>query len=110
LAQLINKIKVNGVNNPQVVSMLRGYFEDMFLVCKEIYRCLHIGGKVAIVIGNVRFSGVNIPVDEILAEIGEQVGLSTRNIWVARYRGNSSQQMKTYMRKPSRESIVFWNK
>ncbi len=92
------------------MSMLSGYFEDMFLVFKEIYRCLRNGGKVAVVVSNVRFSGVNVPVDEILFEIGEQAGLYARYIWVARYRGNSSQQMKTYSREPSRESIVFWNK
>ena len=110
LKKLIKQIKGNGVNNPQVISMLRGYFEDMFLVFKEIYRCLRNGGKVTVVISNVRFSGINVPVDEILFEIGEQAGLSARYIWAARYRGNSSQQMKTYSREPSRESIVFWNK
>ena len=71
-------------------------------------RCLKKGGKIGLVVSNVRFSGVIIPVDEILFEIGSNVGLKQKNIWVARKRGNSSQQMRDYKRKPSRESIIVW--
>lgn len=107
---LITEIEDNGVNNPQVINMINGYFEDMYLVLSEISRCLKNVGKVAMVVSNVRFSGVNIPVDEILAEIGDQVGLKPREIWAVRYRGNSSQQMRNYKRKPSRESVIIWDK
>ena len=61
-------------------------------------------------VSNVRFAGVNIVVDEILSEIGSQVGLNPVEIWAVRYRGNSSQQMRDYKRKPSRESIILWEK
>jgi DNA modification methylase len=110
LSKLTKKVKSNGTNNPQVIDMLEGYFEDMYLSLNEMSRCLKPLGKAALVVSNVRFAGVNIPVDEILGEIGSQVGLSLQNIWVARYRGNSSQQMRDYKRKPSRESIVIWRK
>ena len=60
------------------------------------------------VVSNVRFGGVNIPVDQLLAQIGEQAGLHTEDILMARYRGNSAQQMGRFQRKPSRESIVVW--
>jgi tRNA G10 N-methylase Trm11 len=110
LHTLIERVNKNGTNNPMVGAMLEGYFEDMYLVMCEISKRLKNKGKIAIVISNVRFAGVNIPVDEILSEIGKQAGLKPKAIWVARYRGNSSQQMKEYKRKPSRESIVFWEK
>ena len=110
LTRLIEKIKKNEVNNPQVVAMLEGYFEDMYLAIKEMHDKLDDKGKIALVVSNVRFSGINIPVDEILSEAGEQVGLKPKAIWLARYRGNSSQQMGEYERKPSRESIVIWEK
>lgn len=110
LIKLIDKIKKNGVNNPQITGMLEGYFEDMFLSLKEMSKKLDDKGKIALVVSNVRFSGINIPVDEILSEVGEQVDLKPKAIWVARYRGNSSQQMKEYTRKASRESIVIWKK
>lgn len=110
LDSLITEVKRNGTNNPQIIDMLEGYFEDMYLCLSEINRCLKQQGKVALVVSNVRFAGVNILVDEILAEIGSQVGLACKEIWAIRYRGNSSQQMRDYKRKPSRESIIIWEK
>lgn len=110
LDTLVTEIKKNGTNNPKVISMLEGYFEDMYLSLAVIHRALKPKGKVSLVVSNVRFSGVNIVVDEILSEIGSQVGFTPREIWEVRYRGNSSQQMRDYRRNPSRESIIFWEK
>jgi len=110
LDNIIEEIRRNGTNNPQVIGMIEGYFEDMYLALSEISRCLKNEGRVGLVVSNVRFAGINIPVDEILAEIGAQVGLTPKEILAARYRGNSSQQMRDYTRKPSRESIIIWQK
>ncbi len=110
LNKLISQIEKNGTNNPMIVNMLKGYFEDMYLSLSEMYRCLKNKGKIGLVVSNVRFAGVNIPVDEILSDIGKQVGLTPIVIWVARNRGNSSQQMREYKKKPSRESIIIWEK
>lgn len=110
LLRLVQKVKNNGVNNPQVIGMLEGYFEDMYLALKQMSEKLDDNGKIALVVSNVRFSGINIPVDMILSEIGEQVELKPKAIWIARYRGNSSQQMGEYKREASRESIVVWEK
>jgi len=110
LENLIAKVRVNGTNNPQVIGMLEGYFEDMYLCLSEINRCLKQKGRVCFVVSNVRFAGVNIVVDEILSEIGCQVNLNPVEIWAVRYRGNSSQQMRDYQRMPSRESIIIWEK
>ena len=79
----------------------------MFLSLREMKDVLRPGGKIGLVVSNVRFAGVMIPVDELLAEIGEQAGLNLKNIYLLRYRGNSSQQMKEFNRQPSRESIIF---
>lgn len=65
------------------------------------------GGRVGIVIRNVQYNGLAFPVDEITARIGEQFGLHPERLVVARYRGNSAQQMATYGRKPARESVVI---
>lgn len=110
LNTLIIEVKRKGTNNPQVIDMLEGYFEDMYLALLEIHRSLKPKGKVGLVVSNVRYAGVNIVVDEILAEIGWEVGLTPKDIWAVRYRGNSSQQMRDYERKPSRESIIIWEK
>jgi len=51
-----------------------------------------------------------IPVDTILCDIAEGVGFDVKAIWIARYKGNSSQQMKKYGRSPVRESVLIWQK
>jgi hypothetical protein len=67
-------------------------------------------GRIALVVSNVRFSGVNFPVDTLLAQIGLDAGLRLAKVWTARERGNSAQQMRDYSRKTSRESIVVWTR
>jgi hypothetical protein len=51
---------------------------------------------------------VPITVDELTAEVGEQAGLKCEKLLVARYRGNSAQQMGKHGRNPSRESVVVF--
>ena len=106
----INEMIINGLNNEQVIGMLYGYLEDMYLTLVEIRKHLYPTGKVAMIISNVRFAGVSIPVDELVSEIGLQAGLQPLSILTLKYKGNSSQQMKKYKREPSRESIIIWGK
>ncbi len=106
--KIITKVKKAGLNNSKVPEMIEGYFEDMYLSLFQMRKHLKKDGKLALIVSNVRFGGVNIPVDQILAQIGEQAGLHTDTIFIARYRGNSAQQMKKFKKKPSRESIVIW--
>lgn len=92
----------------RVKNMIDGYFEDMFLVLRSVKRRVRSGGHIAFVIGNVQFGGITIPVDEIVASIGESIGLKCIDVLVARERGNSAQQMRDFGKKESRESIVIW--
>jgi len=108
IKELISKIKKAGLNNSKVPEMIEGYFEDMYLSLLQMQKCLKKNGKLGLVVSNVRFGGVSVPVDKILAGIGNQANLSTDAIFTARYRGNSAQQMKKFKRKPSRESIIIW--
>ena len=94
----------------RVLYIVEGYFEDLFLTLQTCYRYLNDGGYSAFVVGNVRFSGLIIPVDQILAQIGQLAGLKFQSILVARRRNNSAQQMRDYGRDPSRESVVIWQK
>jgi len=110
LKTTLSKLKTKNLNNSRILPMLNGYFEDMYLVLKGINRCLKKDGKVLMVVSNVHYGGVAIPVDQILAEIGVQAGLKLTTIWVVRKRGNSPQQMKKYSRQPSRESVIIWKK
>jgi site-specific DNA-methyltransferase (cytosine-N4-specific) len=100
----------SNLNNPRIPLMLKGYFVDMELVIKEFARILTPNSWAVMVVGNVRYDGETIPVDTILCDIAESVGFDVKAIWIARYKGNSSQQMKKYGRLPVRESVLIWRK
>lgn len=102
--------KGKALNNPRIPDMLTGYFVDMEKVIHEWARILAPGAKVAMVVDNVRFEGEMLPVDLVLSEMAEEAGFHVEQIIVARYKGNSSQQMGKYGRMPVRESIVLWRK
>jgi len=110
LESKIRGLRSEKLNNTQIISTLYGYFEDMYLCLKEMRAVLKPGKNIGLVVSNVRFAGIMIPVDKLLAEIGEQVGLNTEKIYVLRYRGNSSQQMLRHRREPARESLIIWRK
>ena len=89
--------------------MLEGYFADMFSALRELKRVCTTDAMVALVVGNVQYRGVPIMVDELTAEVGEQAGLRCRELLVARFRGNSAQQMKLLGKNPSRETVVVFS-
>lgn len=110
LSRLIEKLKSCILPNRKVIDMVEGYFEDMHGVLSEIARVSKPGAMIAFTVGNSKYGEIMFPVDELLAEIGEKVGLRTKKIVVARYRGNSPQLMKKYGKESARESIVIWER
>lgn len=110
--RIVERLQGKGkdLNNPRIPAMLTAYFVDMQKVIAEWARVLAPNGKVAMVVDNVRFHGEPVPVDLILSELAEEVGFRVEEIIVARYKGNSSQQMGKYGRVPVRESVVVWEK
>lgn len=94
------------VEERRILPMLSGYFEDMFLVLSKLERVCCKAARIGFVVGNVRYGGIHIPVDEILLEVARQAGLQPKEIIALRYRGNSAQQMKLYGRNAARESLV----
>ena len=108
--ELVDFLRARGkaLNNPRVPDMLTGYFVDMQKTIREWKKVLAPSARVAMVVDNVRFEGWTLPVDLILSEMAEEEGFAVEEIVVARYKGNSSQQMSRYGRVPVRESIVVW--
>ena len=104
LAQSIDHLR-----NGRIRRMLRGYFLDMYLCLREVARVCRGGAKVAFVVGNARYDGRALLVDEFTAELGERAGLVCAEIRAVRWRGNSAQQMGKYGRTASRESVVMFN-
>lgn len=108
--EVVEVLSSKKLNNRKIPDMITAYFVDMQKVISEWYKVLSPGAKVAMVVDNVRFEGEMVPVDLILSEMAEEIGFRVKEIIVARYKGNSSQQMKKYGRVPVRESIVIWEK
>ena len=110
--EVVDTLRQRGeaLNNPRIPDMLTAYFVDMRKVIGEWGRALAPGAKVAMVVDNVRFEGELVPVDLVLSEMAEEVGFRVEQVIVARYKGNSSQQMGKYGRVPVRESVVIWQK
>jgi len=109
LTRAIERIRKT-LKDQRIPRMLEGYFLDMYLALREMRRVCERGAKIALVLGNVQYGGEQIAVDEITAEIGEQTGLTCERLFVARYRGNSAQQMGKFGRRPSRESVIVFSK
>ena len=101
---------IDHLKDARMQRMLRGYFLDMYLCLREMARVCRRSAKVALVLGNARYGGKAILVDEFTAELGERAGLTCQEIRAVRWRGNSAQQMGKYGRLASRESVVLFEK
>ena len=101
---------IRDLSDKRIQRMLDGYFLDMYLCLCEVARVCRKSAKAAFVVGNAQYDGTAILVDELTAEIGEQAGLTCKEIRAVRWRGNSAQQMGKYGRTAARESIVMFEK
>lgn len=94
----------------RVLRMLDGYFQDLFLTLVSLKPRLKRGAKLGFVVGNVRYKGEMVYVDDFLAYLAKKAGYQWIETWIVRYRGNSAQQMGHYGREAARESIVVIQK
>jgi DNA modification methylase len=110
LVEVLREVRAKPLNNERLPIMIQGYFEDMNMVIRNMAEYLKPGGRAALVVANAQFNGQNVPTDLMLCELAECHGLTTESVLVTRYKGNSSQQMAIYGRRPIRESILFWRR
>lgn len=99
------------LNNNGIPIMVRGYFYEMASAIAECYRVMKSHAPLIMVNDNVRYAGVSISVDLILADIAEKLGFQVENILVLPDdKGNSSQQMGEHGREPLRKCVYVWRK
>jgi DNA modification methylase len=112
ILKYLERCRLNGsINNAGIPRMVRGYFEELIYVIFECARLLKPGAAFVMVNDNVRYQGIPIPVDLILADIAEQAGFDIEAIWVLpRGKGNSSQQMGTHGRQEIRKCVYLWRR
>ena len=99
------------LNNNGIPRMVRNYFKELTVVIFECARLLKPGTPFVMVNDNVRYQGINIPVDLILSEIAQRAGFDTQVIWVLPIgKGNSSQQMRMHGREELRKCVYVWSR
>jgi DNA modification methylase len=106
----IDRISHSSAPDAEISQMLVAYFCDMTRSLKEMYRTLRPGGIAAIVVSEVQYSGVPIPVGEHLEHIGLECGFKRSRRVVLRSKGNSPQQMERYGRHKLSEELVLLEK
>jgi len=74
--------------------MINNYFFDMNEVLLKVLKHLKNGGYFFIVVGNSSYFNKPILVDEILAELGKEIGFEVVELIYSRKLNTSSQQMK----------------
>lgn len=99
------------LNNGSIIRLIRNYFFELCCVIHELERLLTPGGLVVMVNDNVRYAGVEVPVDLILCSMAEACGFEVRHIWILDSgKGNSSQQMGRHGREELRKGVYVWEK
>lgn len=106
--------RVENLWNPRIPTMVQAYFEDMEEIFKGLRRRALDNGSLWLVVSTSAYGGVEVPVDLILAELGQRNGWFLRDVGVLRYLRSSSQHVKHVedeKRKsvPLRESVVIFD-
>lgn len=101
-----------GLWDKRLLTMVQAYFEDMERVLKALRSRAMADASLWLVVSTSAYGGVEIPVDLIIAELGQRTGWFLREIGVLRYLRSSSQHiMRTGGASgrsvPLRESVVI---
>lgn len=94
--------------------MIQAYFEDMEKILRLLYMNAKPNASLWLVVSTSAYVGVQIPVDLIIADIGERVGWYLREVHVLKYLRTSGQHWKKWAKedeqKPRlRESVVIFD-
>jgi len=110
--------RLNGSNeelwDPRLPIMVQAYFEDMEKILTGLRARADKRASVWLVVSTSAYAGIEVPVDLILAEIGQRTGWFLREVGVLRYLRSSSQHVEHVEdeeRKsvPLRESVVIFD-
>ncbi len=98
----------------RIPSMIQAYFEDMQVILRGLREQAEDSASVWLVVSTSAYAGVEVPVDLIIAEIGQSCGWFLREVGVLRYLRSSSQHFKHVVDKdrkavPLRESVVIFD-
>lgn len=81
--------------NKRIPLMIQAYFEDMKYVLATLKKLADTNAILWLIVSTSAYVGVEIPVDLILADIGQQVGWEPLDVGLIRYLRSSSQYYET---------------
>jgi hypothetical protein len=98
----------------RIPTMVQAYFEDMEVILRGLRHRAHKNASMWMVVSTSAYAGIEVPVDLILAEIGQRTGWFLREVGVLRYLRSSSQHVKhvddlAKKAVPLRESVVIFD-
>lgn len=106
LSTCIKQLKDSKENlwNTSLIDMIQGYFDDMNIIFKTLYKKLSSNGLIFFNVANSAYNNIEIPTDQIICEIAELNGFIVKEIREARLISSSSQQKQKigYLR----ESVI----
>jgi hypothetical protein len=106
--------RIDELWDPRLLTMVQAYFEDMDVVLRGLRKKALPDASIWLVVSTSAYASVEIPVDLILAEIGQEAGWYLREVGALRYLRSSSQHVEHVSeaaRKsvPLRESVVIFD-
>jgi len=106
--------RVRDLWSPRIPSMIQAYFEDMEGVLRSLRAKARKNASLWLIISTSAYAGIEVPVDLILADIGQRTGWYLREIGVLRYLRSSPQHVQHVDEKasksvPLRESVVIFD-
>jgi hypothetical protein len=109
--EVIRELGKKDLWSPKIPRMVQAYFEDMKVILSDLRRRAKETASVWLVVSTSAYAGVEIPVDLIIAHIGEIVGWRLREVGVLRRLRSSGQHWSksAVALPPLRESIVIWD-
>jgi len=106
--------RIEDLWDSRIPTMVQAYFEDMEGILRGLRQRALENASVWLVVSTSAYAGVEIPVDLILAEVGQRTGWFLREVGVLRYLRSSSQHVKHVQEEerksvPLRESVVIFD-
>jgi DNA modification methylase len=113
LDPILSELSGKKLWNNRIPGMIASYFWDMKAILKELQRIVRPGGSSWLVVSTSAYGGVQIPVDLILADLGEQSGWALRGVYVLRRLRSAGQHwahLEDPKKLPLRESVIVFDK
>ncbi len=98
--------------DPRIPLVVQAYFEDMETVLRGLRLRAKRKASTWLVVSTSAYAGIEVPVDLILAELGQRTGWYLREVGVLRHLRSSSQHVQHVQDKdlrsvPLRESVII---